>query len=579
MTAHDDRGPTGLPGRPAGRVLAVGIDAMTWWMVEGAMAGGRLPHLRGLLERSAVARLDDRKGHRTGLVWEQFLTGRSPAGVGRWQAVHYDPDTYRCHQVGALHAPFFAGENGPRTIAFDVPYLSTAFETDGAVVAAWGAHDPGHSRGSRPAGLLAEIDATFGPHPACGNDYQVVWHRPEWVERLGAALQDGASRRPSIVRWLQARVPGWELCLTAFSELHSASEMFWHGVDPRHPLAGGATAELAGRWLRNVYDAVDEALGELLESVTADDHVVVFCTHGMGTNASDLPSMVLLPELLHRMEIGSPLLRNPQGPPPGLGDAVPGIPPDSTWAREIDRHFPGRARRRVRQAARSLAPVAAPRLHRQLTRRPLAELDRAVVAPGLFGVPVRAETADHGTRSTLAWHQARRYERYWPRMHAFVLPGFYDTAIRINLEGRDRHGLVAAEAYRGWCDRLEATLRQLRNPYTGNPVVSGVLRPRAHDPYASAPTDADLVVSWAEPACALEHPALGVVGPFPMRRPGGHGDPVGFAAVAGPGIPARHLGTRLPPDVPATILALLGRAPEAGMEGAPLVERQPPLLD
>src|SRR5947209_5474731 len=96
-----------------GRVLAVGIDAMTWWMVEEAMAGGRLPHLRALLARSAVARLDDRRGYRTGLVWEQFLTGRSPARVGRWQAVSYDPNNYRCTQIGATHAPFFAGPGGP----------------------------------------------------------------------------------------------------------------------------------------------------------------------------------------------------------------------------------------------------------------------------------------------------------------------------------------------------------------------------------------------------------------------------------------------------------------------------------
>src|SRR5437764_7989913 len=120
---------------PARRVLVVGIDAMTWWMVEEGVAAGRLPNLRGLIERSTVARLDDSRGFRTGLVWEQFLTGRSPDGVGRSQAVEYDPMTYRAHQVGAVAPPFFAGPGGPRTVAFDVPYLSTAFQASGAVVA------------------------------------------------------------------------------------------------------------------------------------------------------------------------------------------------------------------------------------------------------------------------------------------------------------------------------------------------------------------------------------------------------------------------------------------------------------
>jgi predicted AlkP superfamily phosphohydrolase/phosphomutase len=159
-------------------------------------------------------------------------------------------------------------------------------------------------------------------------------------------------------------------------------------------------------------------------------------------------------------------------------------------------------------------------------------------------------------------------------MRAFALPGFYDAAIRVNLAGRDARGMVATGDYTPECDRLETMLRGLRNPYTGNPVVTGVLRPRADDPYAPSATDADLVVSWAEPACAFDHPTVGIVGPYPMRRPGGHGDPVGFVAIRGPGLPVGHVGTRLPPDVPATVLALLGRALNPGMEGTPVAHRQ-----
>ena len=433
---------------------------------------------------------------------------------------------------------------------------------------------PVTARASRPAGLLAAIDARFGPHPACGNDYQVVWHRADWVDRLGSALVAGASARPAIVRYLQDQVPDWELCVVAITELHSASEMFWYGVDPVHPLAGADTAALARRWLDRVYDAVDEAVGELVESAGPGDHVVAFSPHGMGSNTTDVPGMVLMPELLHRLEIGSPLLRNPAGPPPGPGDPPPTIPADGTWAAVIDSQMPGRLGRTARRAVRRVAPVAGARLHRRLTRRPTADLDRPTVSPGLFGVPVRAESTADERRGPLLWHQARRYQRFWPEMHAFVLPSFYDTAIRINLAGREARGIVPPAEYAAWCDRMEALVRALRNPYTGNLIAESVIRPMAADPFARTDTDADLVVRWAEATAAIEHPALGVVGPVPIRRPGGHGYPTGFVAIAGPDVEPGDLGTRHPPDVAATILALLGRPVGPGMEGTPILDAQ-----
>ena len=154
------------------------------------------------------------------------------------------------------------------------------------------------------AGLLTEIDERFGPHPGFDNDYDGAWYVGQFIDHLAEAQLEGARRRVDIVNWLQEREPDWDLLFTVMSEPHSAGHHMWHGIDPSHPLHKAPTAEQARRRLIEVYHAVDAEIGRLIDSLPADTSVAVFAVHGMQPNANDVPSMVLLPELLHRITFG-----------------------------------------------------------------------------------------------------------------------------------------------------------------------------------------------------------------------------------------------------------------------------------
>ena len=175
-----------------GRVAVIGLDAAEWSLLDPMMAAGEFPHLARLRRRSAVAVLTDPDDYRTGLVWEHFLTGRSAAGNRRWAAVEFDPATYATWQEGARQqVPFYITSPPVRTVLFDVPYAPLQHAVDGVLVVGWGGHDPGNPRAARPAGLLREIDARFGPHPAFGNDYSPSGTGPRrstaWVTRWSSA--------------------------------------------------------------------------------------------------------------------------------------------------------------------------------------------------------------------------------------------------------------------------------------------------------------------------------------------------------------------------------------------------------
>jgi predicted AlkP superfamily phosphohydrolase/phosphomutase len=186
---------------------------------------------------------------------------------------------------------------------------------------------------------------------------------------------------------------------------------------------------------------------------------------------------------------------------------------------------------------------------------------------------VRSAVSEHGdgVRKGRPGQPALRYRHHWPRMPAFALPSFYDGRIRVNLKGRERHGMVDPSRYDETCRELEAILRECRDPRTGEPILGFVERPWTKDPLRLTGSEADLVVVWRGVAAALEHPRLGRIGPVPLRRTGGHTGPRGVAWVAAAGIQPGDRGVRSSFDVVPTVARLMGSEPPAHVSGTSLL--------
>ena len=157
-------------------------------------------------------------------------------------------------------------------------------------------------------------------------------------------------------------------------------------------------------------------------------------------------------------------------------------------------------------------------------------------------------------------------------MPAFALPSFYDGRIRINLQGRERHGIVDPSRYEETCRGLETLLRECRDPRTGEPVVDSFERASTRDPRCLTGSEADVVIIWRGVVNALEHPRLGRIGPVPLRRTGGHTGPHGVAYLVGTSLEPGDYGVRSSFDVVPTIAKLLGSEPSTtSMSGTSLL--------
>src|SRR5207247_406645 len=113
--------------------------------------------------------------------------------------------------------------------------------------------------------------------------------------------------------------------------------------------------------------------------------------------------------------------------------------------------------------------------------------------------------------------------------------------------------------------------RECRNPLTGEPSVEAFERPWTRNPLHLGGSEADLVVIWRGVAAAMEHPRLGLVGPVPLRRSGGHTGRYGAAWVAAPNVPAGDRGVRSSFDVAPTVAELLGVPRPGHMSGESLL--------
>lgn len=520
------------------RVIMIGLDGFTVEIADRLIAEGRMPNLAKLRAESARWKVTDEPYRNANLAYEQISSGMSPETSGRFSSVEFDPATYSVKQAGADNPPFTSGLNG-KTVVFDSPFfnLSKAANTEGMV--GWGAHGHGMPDGlhARPASLAQEITDKFGEYAAKDYIYGFWWPDPELMRKAGVALRKGVDQRTDIMRWLIGeRITDWDLAITVVSDAHSATEPMWHGVDPTHPLHSHPSAPVAKQCLEEIYDAIDRHIGAMRE-VAPDATIVCFSVHGMGANGSDVPAMLLLPEVMYRYETGKKLFDAP-AEWKDAENGIPIVPPGVPWDRAIlNAMRGGKIMRAVDKLERGYL-----RAKHRLTH---------------------SDSADAGSDEPIRFPlkmSATRYSRSWKTTRAFGYPSFHDGRIRVNLKGREAHGVVELEDYAALLDEYETMLRALFDPRTGKPVIGKITKPVLDDPLNCPGNQSDIVAEFEGVPVALGHPVLGSVGPAPYRRTGAHTGGAGALYIHQGDVVVGDYGTQSAFDIVATVGRLLDPA-------------------
>jgi predicted AlkP superfamily phosphohydrolase/phosphomutase len=366
--------------------------------------------------------------------------------------------------------------------------------------------------GSSPAPMLGEIRRRFGPYP--GPEHMDVTQVPANLARFRDRLVAGATKKAEVTRWLM-REHAWDMLFVTFGEPHGAGHYLWHVEDalyPSHP-PGGVRG--LPNPVRDVYVAVDRAIGEILTAAGDEVTVLVFSGDGMGPNYSGCQH---IPPMLSRMG----LLRAPE-----------------TTGR------PGLAKR-----LRQMIPLSA----REWITRCLPKQQRHMLATGWMNTGID-----------------------WAATKAFLVPNSNEAYLRLNLEGREPLGRVAGDEAAAILRQLEGDFARLFNPANGELAAERVTVVDDVFPGPERRHLPDLVVSWrnearvqdrlAAPGCGeIQGRAAYQVSPFYT----GNHRALAFCAARGPRLSSGGMvtgGHIL--DIPPTVMALCGVDAPPWFEGRP----------
>ncbi len=490
------------------RVLLLEVDAGDRDLILGWARQGVLPNVQRLLQRGLWGPSMAVPGFYVGAIWPSFYTGVNPARHGIHSLVQLKPGTYeifRCLTADHLkREPFwnYLSRAGKKVAVLDVPLSGVSRDLNGIQMVEWGSHDANYGFTTWPPALADEVRARFGTHPltdSCNAERRT----PAEFLALRDRLVAGVKKKAELTRHY-LKQDNWDFFAQVFTESHCIGHQCWHLHDPTHPAYEPEFAAETGDLMKDVYVAIDAAIGGVLADVGPDTTTIVLAGHGMTAKRG---AQFMLHEILVRLNVAVPAEPDSHGPSPV--DAM------DSWLAWGWQHMP--------QGARQLLKPVRDRL------RGWIDGPVGIPAPKLDGAKGKCFLVDNH---------------------------FAVGAIRLNLIGREPSGKVLpgpeADAL---CARLKHDLMDIKDLNTGNRAISDVVRTR--DLYRGEHLDdlPDVLVIWS-PEVPLGTAVVGKPGNGKVRlgsekigvlegenrycRTGEH-RPDGMFIVNGPGLAPRAL--------------------------------------
>jgi len=525
----------------AARALVLGLDGFDLGLVQ-QFGPECLPNLHALMARGVFAALESVQPPATLPNWTTFLTGVDPARHGVFDFTTRKGYRVRFTAGTAREVPTVFRQLdrlGLRCACLSFPATWPPEELEhGIFVSGWDA--PVAFEADRsfmwPRSLYDETVQRFGA-PTFDDVDEFHADAPGWVDRLPLALEQRVARKTDWARWLLER-QDWDVFAVYFGESDTASHYLWAHHDPESPRRPLSVSTEQRRGLQRVYEALDQAVGSLLEAAGGDaTEITVLSDHGSGGSSDKVL-------YLNRLLAQHGLLRFAKQR--GRGGAR---------LKEIAlRHFP-------------------PRLRERLFRFGNAWL------PSRLESNVRFGAID--MRNTLAFSDELNY-----------FPGIY-----LNLAGREPQGTVQPEQKRETILRVRSALLDTRDPWSGKPVFRDLV-PReelfegphlnrapdllldlqldngfSYNLMPSSPPPRRSRLTGPQPTSSpfrklTEHEKLGKKG---RSLPGSHRSH-GFMTLAGPSVRAAGQLDAHIADMTATLLSRLGLSVPPSFKGRVLWE-------
>ncbi len=506
------------------RLLVIGIDGADYLLTRHLMAEGALPNLSALAERGAWGPCRSTTPPTTPPAWTTIMTGKNPGKHGVYDFLPMSGEAMETPIAARRRATTIwraLSDAGLRVGTFNLPATYPPEPLSRFQVAGFDA--PGFEASlGRPSEAFDVLRDAVGEYELCP-----------------FSIQDPDGDRDALVRHADIPLIGTDALLRAFPcDVYMVSFQIVDWVHHGHlgremaPMAPGDL--LPDGHVIEAYRLVDDRVGALLARWAEDDTTVIVISDHGGTAADRLVN-------LEKLFLEAGLLAYTS-----RGDGEAGA------ANLAGRRSRAAGALRIWLGLKRLLPVAA---------RALGPLARRL----------RSRFASYQQDVAIDWSRTR------------AAPWGKYAQVRINIAGRDPHGIVAPGEVGELADDISDLLLSLRDPVTGEAIYrqvrrneelySGPFSALGPDLYAVPTQERYLTVSarsgmaelplidvQPEPVVALD-PAWGV-----------HSS-LGIIMLAGPLVRATaRVADASVADFAPTALHLLGQPLPDDLDGRPLTE-------
>lgn len=246
-------------GAMATRVVIVGLDGVSFSLIDPWIVAGELPKLACIKAQAACAVMESTIPPVSLPAWPTFQTGKNPGKHGLFGFYRDGPvkTFFDARHLGAETLWDMLASDGRRAVAINVPGTYPPPPLDGALISCMLTPSERDAY-TYPASLKAELLSAIG-------EYVIDFDR---TKRGMDSLEDlcrVSEKRFEATQYLWKRVE-WDLFCVVFTETDRAQHRFYHAPEE----------------LLRLFRKIDGYLGEILSWLREDDLLIILSDHGFG---------------------------------------------------------------------------------------------------------------------------------------------------------------------------------------------------------------------------------------------------------------------------------------------------------
>ena len=266
------------------KLLVIGMDGAPFPLIKQWSEEGYLPNLAKLIAKGSFGILNSTIPVHSPTAWASFITGLNPGRHGVFDFVRREADSYQLRVVRADQIPGASiwrllSENGRSVGVMNVPMTYPPEKVNGFLLSGLGT--PDYTVYSYPPEMTDELNAQG--YRVNKKFFFTPDRQDEWLDDIHAITQ---KRGETAVRLMQENP--CDFFMVVFRNSDEICHFYWHHMDESHPNHNPNAPARYKSAIRNLYQHIDQRIGDVVEAAGEDANIIIMSDHGAGPLYKDV---------------------------------------------------------------------------------------------------------------------------------------------------------------------------------------------------------------------------------------------------------------------------------------------------